>query len=277
MRRLRTGLLVALAVSLALNLAMLASFADTRAPRGPRSDAQSGTPATERGDAPEGRTPIPPPRLVAAQDCAAQQAAGADALAALQRDIERHTPADAKWGRARANPALTAKIAKGLAAARPDAPTDAFEVDCRAELCRLTATSDDLFERLSQTPYLRSIAGRPRWAGRSVTFELRPDDSVDGIGYLRSIAAQVEAKGLLDLCGEPGGTRRLRVPVRLVVTDESESLDRSGLELTVGTVSDDLALTACVERTLRAHLEALALPAHVSAAMYHTYFYVNRI
>ena len=66
------------------------------------------------------------------------------------------------------------------------------------------------------------------------------------------------------------------MPVRLAVTDETESLDWAGIELTVGTISGNLELTACVERILRAHLETLAMPAHVSGATFFSYFHVSK-
>jgi hypothetical protein len=60
------------------------------------------------------------------------------------------------------------------------------------------------------------------------------------------------------------------------VSDETESLDRSGIDLTVGIVTGQLEVTSCIQRILRAHLETLALPTHVSEATLHTYFYVSK-
>jgi hypothetical protein len=196
-------------------------------------------------------------------------------LSALKRDIERHTPADSKWQRADANPTLTSTVSAAIAAARPEVPADGFSVACRAQVCRLTAATDELFDRLVTSPQVRRIAGKPRWALRSVTFEARPEDSVDGLDYLRSLSVEVERKQVLATCGDPGGGQRLRVPVRLAVTDEAESLDQSGIELMVGTMNGHLDVTACIQRVLRAHLETLSLPPHLSAAVYHTYFFVS--
>ena len=190
------GIFAVLALSLAANLALIA-----RRPPGIGSAAAPtsqvvGEPAP--GQAARARVagePVPPPRLTP-QDCATQQAAGEAALAALRRDVERHTPADAKWKHASANAALTATLAKGVAAARPDVPRDAFAVECRAAVCRLTTSDDAVLASLVATPYLRRMAGKPRWGERSVTFEALPEDTVDGLSYLRELSAQIEARGL---------------------------------------------------------------------------------
>jgi hypothetical protein len=274
MKARRTALSAALAVSLAANLALLARQASGTRP--PQSTVESRI-------EPPSRTrpafPVPPgtrPPRLATDDCANQRATGETALAAIRRDIERFTPPEAKWERARANPALTGTISAGVAAARPEVPAEEFAVDCRDRICRLTATTQESFDRLIDTPYVRRISEKHRWGDRSLMFEARPEDSVDGLGYLRSVSAEVEAEQRLAPCGDAGGSRRLRVPVRLTVTDGSESLDRSGIDLMVGTLVGHLEVTACVQRILRAHFESLALPTNLSAATFYTYFYLAK-
>jgi hypothetical protein len=273
---LRFGLRILLAVSLATNVAWIARrFAARVSPDTQRTSASSTTEGHSEDTRTGARGVVKPP-VFNQSDCAAQQAAGEAALAAVRRDLERHTPVDSKWTRSSTNASLTSAVASRVMAARPDVARDAFAVDCRGTVCRLTAKDAASFSTLTDTPSVRRMAGRPGWGENTVTFDPLPEDTVDGLSFLRDLSAQIEAKGLFEPCGVEGGAGRQRVPVRLTVTAPTESLDQPGIEMLVGTITGNLELSGCVERILRTHLEGLDMPRSVSEATLFSYFYVRQ-